>query len=54
MENKELENVIETSWGKRDEINEKTVGKTKEVRTNFKSTRNGTLRGRKRPRVNGW
>ena len=30
MENKELENVIETSWESRDEINEKTVGITKE------------------------
>ena len=29
MENKKLENVIETSWESRDEINEKTVGKTK-------------------------
>ena len=31
MENKELENVIETSWESRDEINEKTVGITKEA-----------------------
>ena len=31
MENKELENVIETSWESRDEINEKTVGKTNEA-----------------------
>ena len=30
MDNKELENVIETSWESRDEINEKTVGITKE------------------------
>ena len=28
MENKELENLIETSWNSRDEINERTVGKT--------------------------
>ena len=31
MENKELENVIEASWESRDEINEKTVGITKEA-----------------------
>ena len=31
MDNKELENVIETSWESRDEINEKTVGITKEA-----------------------
>ena len=45
MENKELENVIETSWGKRDEINEKTVGKTKEaVEQTLNLLGNGTLR----------
>ena len=31
MENKELENLIETSWNSRDEINERTVGKIKEA-----------------------
>ena len=31
MDNKELENVIETSWESRDEINEKTVCITKEA-----------------------
>ena len=31
MDNKELKNVIETSWESRDEINEKTVGITKEA-----------------------
>ena len=31
MDNKELENVIETSWENRDEINERTVGITKEA-----------------------
>ena len=31
MENKELENLIETSWSSRDEINERTVGKIKEA-----------------------
>ena len=31
MENKELENLIETSWSSRDEINERTVGKIKDA-----------------------
>ena len=31
MKNEDLENVIETSWESRDEINEKTVGITKEA-----------------------
>jgi hypothetical protein len=31
MDNKELEKVIENSWESRDEINEKTVGTTKEA-----------------------
>ena len=45
MENKELENVIETSWESRDEINEKTVGKTKEaVDQTLNLLGNGTLR----------
>ena len=45
MENKELENVIETSWESREEINEKTVGKTKEaVEQTLNLLGNGTLR----------
>ena len=45
MENKELENVIDTSWESRDEINEKTVGKTKEaVEQTLNLLGNGTLR----------
>ena len=45
MENKELQNVIETSWENRDEINEKTVGKTKEaVEQTLNLLGNGTLR----------
>ena len=45
MENKELENVIETSWESRDEINEKTGGITKEaVEKTLNLLGNGTLR----------
>ncbi len=45
MENKELENVIETSWESRDEINEKTVGITKEaVEQTLNLLGNGTVR----------
>ena len=45
MENKELENVIETSWESRDEINEKTVGITKvAVEQTLNLLGNGTLR----------
>ena len=45
MENKELESVIETSWESRDEINEKTVGITKEaVEQTLNLLGNGTLR----------
>ena len=45
MENKELENVIETSWESRDEINEKTIGRTKEaVEQTLNLLGNGTLR----------
>ena len=45
MENKELENVIDTSWESRDEINEKTVGRTKEaVEQTLNRLGNGTLR----------
>jgi len=45
MENKELENVIEASWESRDEVNEKTVGRTKEaVEQTLNLLGNGTLR----------
>ena len=45
MENKELENVIETSWESRDEINETTIGITKEaVEQTLNLLGNGTLR----------
>ena len=45
MENKELENVIETSWESREEINEKTAGKTKEaIEQTLNLLGNGTLR----------
>ena len=45
MQNKELENVIGTSWESRDEINEKTVGITKEaVEQTLNLLGNGTLR----------
>ena len=45
MENKELENVIETSWESRGEINEKTVERTKEaVEQTLDLLGNGTLR----------
>ncbi len=45
MENKALENVIETSWESRDAINEKTVGITKEaVEQTLNLLGNGTLR----------
>ena len=45
MENKELKNVIETSWESIDEINEKTGGKTKEaVEQTLNLLGNGTLR----------
>ena len=45
MDNKDLEYVIETSWESRNEINEKTVGKTKEsVEQTLNLLGNGTLR----------
>ena len=45
MDNKELENVIETSWENRDEINGKTVGITKEaVEQTLSLLGNGNLR----------
>ena len=45
MENKELENIIETSWESRDEINDKTVGIAKEaVEQTLNLLGNGSLR----------
>ena len=45
MDNKELEKVIENSWESRDEINEKTVGITKEaVEQTLNLLGNGSLR----------
>ena len=45
MDNKELEKVIENSWESRDEINEKTVGTTKEaVEQTLNLLGNGSLR----------
>ena len=55
MENKELENVIETSWESRDEINEKTVGRTKEaVEQTLNLLGNGTLRVAERKASGEW
>ena len=45
MKNKDLENVIETSWESKDEINEKTVGIAKEaVEQTLNLLGNGSLR----------
>ena len=45
MENSELENIIKTSWDNRDEINDKTVGITKEaVEQTLNLLGNGSLR----------
>ena len=45
MENKELENLIETSWNRRDKISEKTVGKVQEaVEQTLKLLGDGSLR----------
>ena len=55
MENKELENVIETSWESRDEINEKTVGITKEaVEQTLNLLGNGTLRVAEKKASSEW
>ena len=55
MENKELENVIETSWESRDEINEKTVGRTKEaVEQTLNLLGNGTLRVAEKKASSEW
>ena len=55
MENKELENLIETSWNSRDEINERTVGKIKEaVEQTLNLLGDGSLRvAEKRSPVSG-
>ena len=55
MENKELENVIETSWESRDEINEKTGGITKEaVEQTLNLLGNGTLRVAEKKATGEW
>ena len=55
MENKELENVIETSWESRDEINENTVGRTKEaVEQTLNLLGNGTLRVAEKKASGAW
>ena len=55
MENKELENIIETSWESRDEINDKTVGIAREaVEQTLNLLGNGSLRvAEKTHQVNG-
>ena len=55
MKNKELENVIETSWVSRDEINEKTVGITKEaVEQTLNLLGDGTLRVAEKKQNGEW
>jgi len=55
MENKELENVIETSWESREEINEKTAGKTKEaIEQTLNLLGNGTLRVAEKKASDEW
>ena len=55
MDNKDLEYVIETSWESRDEINEKTVGKTKEaVEQTLNLLGNGKLRVAEKNAVGKW
>ena len=55
MENKELENVIETSWESRDEINEKTVGVTKEaIEQTLNLLGNGSLRVAEKKASGDW
>ena len=55
MKNKDLENVIETSWETRDEINEKTVGITKEaVEQTLNLLGNGSLRVAEKQRSGEW
>jgi len=55
MDKKELENVIETSWENRDEINEKTVGITKEaVEQTLSLLGNGNLRVAEKKASDEW
>ena len=55
MENKELENVIETSWESRDEINGKTVGVTKEaIEQTLNLLGNGSLRVAEKKASGDW
>ena len=55
MENKELENVIETSWESKEEINEKTAGKTKEaIEQTLNLLGNGTLRVAEKKASDEW
>ena len=55
MKNEDLENVIETSWESRDEINEKTVGITKEaVEQTLNLLGNGSLRVAKKTASGEW
>ena len=52
MENKELENIIETSWESREEINDKTVGIAKEaVEQTLNLLGNGSLRVAEKKRI---
>ena len=55
MDNKELENVIETSWENRAEINEKTFGITKEaVEQTLSLLGNGNLRVAEKKALGEW
>ena len=55
MENEELKDVIETSWESKDEINEKTVGITKEaVEQTLNLLGNGTLRVAEKKASGAW
>jgi len=55
MKNQELESVIETSWESRDEINEKTVGITKEaVEQTLNLLGKGSLRVAEKKRSGEW
>ena len=55
MDNKELEKVIENSWESRDEINEKTIGITKEaVEQTLNLLGNGSLRVAEKKASGDW
>ena len=55
MDNKELENVIETSWENKDEINGKTLGITKEaVEQALSLLGNGNLRVAEKKASGDW